>query len=114
MSEQDDNLERVSRRIASAIIGFFDEHKEMGLLDFHVEELRRHVRAQVGEIAPASPDRVMRDLRIRRRIGYKVVSRSESLYRICDPRKPPGVEVDLIFPTEPPDFDSGNQGLFNL
>ena len=40
------------------------------------------VRARVGETAPGSADRVLRDLRQRGSIDYEVVSRRSSLYRV--------------------------------
>jgi hypothetical protein len=89
LGEQDDNLDRVSARIAAAIIEFYHVRSESGERLFFVEELRRHVIAQVGVIAPASPDRVMRLLRAEGVIHYTVVSRPESLYRIDDPPEHP-------------------------
>jgi hypothetical protein len=89
MSEQTDNLDRVSARIGLAIRGFYHYRRETGERLFFVEELRRYVIAEVGIIAPASPDRVMRLLRKQGVIHYTVVSRRESLYRIDDPPQPP-------------------------
>ena len=82
MSEQEENLERVTARIGSAIQRFFLIKGEGGNREFFVEDLRRYVISEVGIIAPASPDRIMRNLRQKGIINYTVLSRSESYYRI--------------------------------
>jgi len=73
--EQREHLERVSSRIARAIIQFCREHRQ-----FHADELRKHVLREAGITAPGSADRILRDLRQRKLIDYKVVNRHESLY----------------------------------
>ena len=50
------------------------------------------MRFSEGEIAPASPDRVMRSLRPLGALDYQVLSRSESLYPIIDGHLPKGIE----------------------
>ena len=77
--EQSEHLERVTSRIGAAIIAFFTERRDPR---FHAEELRRFIRTHVGEVAPGSPDRVMRALRQSKRIDYEVVSRRDSEYLI--------------------------------
>ncbi len=72
------HLERVSERISGAILRFCRTHPGT----WHMDELRRAVAREVGEIAPASPDRVLRSLRQQHRLYYQVVSRRESLYRV--------------------------------
>jgi len=91
MGEQDENLDRVTARIGVAIVAFFRARTEMDQRDFHVEDLRIYVRSQIGMIAPASSDRVMRSLRQEGFINYSVISRANSLYRIEDvpPAGPP-------------------------
>lgn len=84
MSQQDDNLDRVSARIGAAILEFYWLRTEAGQPEFHVEDLRRHVNATVGMTAPGSSDRVMRDLRQKGIIFYKLLNRAESLYLIQD------------------------------
>jgi hypothetical protein len=76
-TQQAENLERVSSRIARAIVTFCSEHKR-----FHADELRKFVIDQTGIAAPASADRVLRNLRQRGWLDYKILSRSESLYEI--------------------------------
>lgn len=75
--EQEENIDRVSSRIAWAIIEFCQTHKR-----FHADELRKYVIAQTGISAPGSADRILRDLRSRGIIRYHVVNRRESLYEV--------------------------------
>lgn len=75
--EQQEHLERVSSRIARAILEFCKSHRR-----FHADELRRHVIRETGITAPASADRILRDLRQQRRLDYIVVNRRESLYEV--------------------------------
>lgn len=81
MSEQDENLERVSHRIRPAIWQFYQSKKLKGQPRFFAAELRDFVVRMVGHaLAPASPDRVLRDLRRKHVLDYRVVSRSQSIY----------------------------------
>jgi hypothetical protein len=94
---QEEELERVSLRISASILAFYQER---GLESFfRADDLREWVSQEVGPIAPGSADRIMRDLRQKRLINYKVVSRSESLYQIkpIRPERPPGVQVEFDF-----------------
>ena len=77
MGAQRDNLDRVSQRIATAILRFAQYH-----LLFNEEELGRFVEANCGKLAPGSADRVLRDLRQRGELDYRVVDREASLYQI--------------------------------
>jgi hypothetical protein len=76
--EQPKQLDRVLGKTAGVIVEFF------GTLDvgqeFHADELRQYV-AQRLTVAPAAPDRVMRELRRTGEVSYEVVSRAKSLYR---------------------------------
>jgi hypothetical protein len=74
---------RVAQRITESILGFFEERTAKDQLRFRADDLRAHVdRAMSGMIAPGSPDRILRLLRQRGTLNYKVISRSESLYEI--------------------------------
>ena len=75
------HLDSVSDRIAGAIVRFCKAHAG---LEFYADDLRCHVTAQVGSVAPGSADRVLRDLRQRGIVSYHVVNRAKSLYR-CGP-----------------------------
>lgn len=82
-AEQQENLDRVRSRIRAAIENFFVHCIETGQRIFHADDLRRAVAHEIGGfVAPGSPDRVMRDLRQKGIIGYRVLSRSESLYEV--------------------------------
>ena len=72
-------LERVSNRIAGALVQFCS--KRVGQL-IHADDLRVFVSRNVGSIAPGSADRVLRDLRQRGVISYTVISRRHSLYLV--------------------------------
>jgi uncharacterized protein YbaR (Trm112 family) len=75
--EQQENIERVSARIGHVVIEFCRNNQR-----FHADELRRAVIRETGIAAPASADRILRDLRQKGHISYRVVSRSESLYEV--------------------------------
>ncbi len=51
--------------------------------EFHASEVRNACTIALGfsNVAPGSPDRVMRDLRSRKKINYVLVNRAKSLYR---------------------------------
>lgn len=77
--EHSENITRVSQVIGQHVTAFLDAHLNQ---EFHVDDLRQYVSAQVGGyIAPASPDRILRDLRQKKKVNYEVVSRSKSLYK---------------------------------
>lgn len=78
--QHESNLERVSSRIGGSIQDFFAAHAEGH--QFYVEELRRWVLVNTGILAPASADRVLRDLRQKGLLDYHVVNRRQSLYQI--------------------------------
>jgi len=78
--EQRENLERVSLRVAASVIRFCIERLQRGEPEFHAEDLRTWVIQETGIAAPASADRILRDLRQRGIIQYRVLSRRESLY----------------------------------
>ena len=76
--EQTENLERVTSRIGAAIVAFCEKRQTQ----FHVDDMRRYVEATVGKVAPGSPDRILRNLRSKRKINYRVVNRRQSLYEV--------------------------------
>lgn len=81
MSEQQKNLERVSTRIAGHIKKFFANRVPGN--QFRIEELRTYVQDQGEEIAPDSPGRILRDLRQKGVLDYRIVSRKDSLYEVA-------------------------------
>jgi hypothetical protein len=81
-SDQIENLTRVNARIGGFILVFFKNHGAG--YRFHSEELRDFIIIKVGVIAPGSPDRIMRNLRQKHWLNYRVLSRRDSLYEICN------------------------------
>jgi hypothetical protein len=75
--EQQEHLNRVKSRTALAIIRFLRGHRL-----FHAGELHEAVLLATGIAAPASSDRILRDLRQRKLVDYEVISRRESLYQV--------------------------------
>lgn len=84
----DDRAERqrVYERIAAYIMEFSKLHAGE---QFHVEELRIFVRNYLPNIAPDSPGRILRELRLEGRLNYVVINRRQSLYqfRALPPRQ---------------------------
>ena len=76
-AEQESQIQRVSERIGTAIIDFCRSHST-----FHADQLRQHVTRVVGNVAPGSADRILRDLRQRGVVSYTVLDRRKSLYSI--------------------------------
>ncbi len=76
--EQSEHLERVSTRIAHAIVGFLGTVES----DFHMQQLVIHVQALVPGTAPDSASRILRDLRLKNVIDYDVINRRQSHYRV--------------------------------
>ena len=79
--DQREQLDRVSSRIGSAVLGFCQDHRQ-----FHAGDLHAHVERATGVSAPASADRILRNLRQRGVVDYRVVSRRESLYEVTSVR----------------------------
>lgn len=76
MTTQDQQLSRVSDRIAGAVLDFCKAHTT-----FRGAELCDYVREQCGG-SPESALRVMRDLRKRGALSYKNVDRGRSVYTV--------------------------------
>jgi hypothetical protein len=74
---QPEQLARVSEKIAGAVLRFCATHHQ-----FHLQQLEDFVAAEVPNITPGSPGRILRDLRRKGKVGYRVLSRAESLYAI--------------------------------
>lgn len=77
MNQLNLDFARVSSRIGGAVVEFCRANRM-----FHAGELHRHVELATGVSAPASADRILRDLRKRGVVNYRVVSRGESLYEV--------------------------------
>jgi hypothetical protein len=82
--EQKIELERVYDRIAP-LIEEFHRARTSSILSsngtFHVEELRRFVLDEIPGIAPDSPGRILRAMRLEGLLDYVVLNRRASLYQ---------------------------------
>ena len=83
MSNHQENLERVKSNISGFVLDFVRGREGS---TFYASELRSYVQKRHGT-APASPDRILRDLRQKGFLNYKVVSRSQSLYKVLPKKK---------------------------
>lgn len=82
---QDENLERVATKIAPLVHDFCREiwsDAKRSLPQFHMVELTAYVRRRIDGLAPDSAGRILRELRKRGRVDYKIVSRRDSLYQL--------------------------------
>jgi Fe2+ or Zn2+ uptake regulation protein len=77
-AEQPAELARVTSKLAARILRFFGQRTAF---EFHASELHDFVAQEFPGCAPASADRVMRDLRKAGLVRYVVVNRRQSLYR---------------------------------
>ncbi|HET7239344.1 MAG TPA: hypothetical protein VFI76_09965 [Terrimicrobiaceae bacterium] len=80
-SDNDDPGERgrVFSNIAPIIMDFHHEHIDGS--PFHADELREYVLDRTPMVAPSSPDRILRELRLVGRLNYVVLNRRQSLYQ---------------------------------
>jgi len=92
-NRQNENLQRVSVRIGKAILAFYETDPNAA---FHADDLRDSVREQCGRVAPASSDRVLRDLRKKREINYEVTNRRQSLYQFLPVTKNATYQPELF------------------
>lgn len=79
-------LSRVTNNIRGHIIAFAKERLTWGQPQFRMPELHDYIRKN-ARIAPASPDRVLRQLRKEGKVNYRVVSLAASQYEllaVCD------------------------------
>jgi hypothetical protein len=77
MSDREERA-RVYSKIAPIIMEFYEDHAGTA---FHAEDLRTFVRDRAPEIAPDSPGRILRALRLEGRLDYVVLNRRDSLYQ---------------------------------
>jgi hypothetical protein len=81
VSAQGTELTRVRGVLREAIIAFCALRLTTGKPVFHADDLRDFV-ASFADVAPGSPDRVLRDLRKHGVVRYTLESRTKSRYRI--------------------------------
>lgn len=79
----DKELKRVSENIASIITAYVNGKAATSNPEFNASDVRNACTLKLGfsNVAPGSPDRVMRDLRQCNKINYVLVNRAKSLYR---------------------------------
>jgi len=82
------SLERVQTNIGDHVAQFMRQRWHDGPQQFHIRELHDWI-FQRTQIAPASPDRILRQLRLDGVCDYKVVDRQESLYEVTGLDTPP-------------------------
>lgn len=85
-SEQTENLERVSARIGGRIVAFCRHRIDNGDRTFHMIDLTEWVSSDPCPTAPDSAGRILRDLRQRGVVRYRLLSRSKSWYEVLDLR----------------------------
>jgi hypothetical protein len=73
-------LEKVSARIGRAVMAFYFDRVGRHAFQFHAEDLHCFVEREVNIAAPASADRILRDLRQKGKLDYDVLDRAKSLY----------------------------------
>src|SRR3981189_1962764 len=85
---QDEELVRVGTKIGPTVLAF------CGLNEyFHAAQLRAYV-VQETQVAPASPDRILRALRQKGLLDYEVLDRRASFYRVKRVGPAPGGQID--------------------
>lgn len=80
-TEQQENLDRVKLSIGSIVEESCRERLASDAVEFRISELTAYVLGRSVR-APASPDRILRQLRLDGVVNYEVVNRAQSLYRI--------------------------------
>ena len=102
MSTDREERARVKSRIGSLILEFCDFRLHGYGISFHMEDLHLFVQQRLpfnGRVAPASTDRILRQLRQQGLLNYKVVSRRQSLYRVV-PVERPAEQAELFAMTK--------------
>jgi hypothetical protein len=84
--QQQLNLSRCRESIGPAVLDFAAFRLSSGQPRFFAEALRAWVSKRHPG-APGSADRVLRDLRARGALDYRVVNRSQSLYEVVSVRE---------------------------
>lgn len=77
--EQQEQLTRVRSKTKPAILAFARHRIDTGKLAFNIRDLHDWVVKETT-VAPASPDRVLRDLRQRGHFDYEVTNRAKAEY----------------------------------
>ncbi len=81
MSEQQEQLSRVKARISPVVEEFITERWTDDHREFTIRQLHDYIYTRT-HTAPASPDRILRQLRLEGKFDYEVIDRWASKYRI--------------------------------
>jgi hypothetical protein len=92
-SSTNPNLTPVRASVAQAIQLFYDNRIAGNMPFFRADDLRIFVEAAIGKAAPASADRILRDMRAGRKLDYEVTNRAKSLYKFLPLTAEKGGEV---------------------
>jgi hypothetical protein len=103
MKSSNPELVNVRASVGQAIQLFYDNRMAGSMPMFHADDLRVFVEAATGKTAPASADRILRDMRQSGKINYEVTNRSKSLYRLLPKISTKGKEG-----TDPVYINEGN------
>lgn len=80
--EQETNLRRVRANLGALVLAFCRDRLALGAPVFRIADLQGYV-SEHALAAPASPDRILRDLRRRGKVSYDVINRAGSVYRLA-------------------------------
>ena len=72
---QTEELSRVQANIGELVERFVLDRWQTGQPRFYIQDLHDYIAART-QIAPASPDRILRQLRLEGKFDYKVVNRA--------------------------------------
>lgn len=75
------NLQRVRAAIGPLVVQFITDRWKLNARYFTAADLRAYIQARTNT-APASPDRILRQLRAEGKFDYRVVNRRQSEYEI--------------------------------
>lgn len=78
---QTEELSRVQANIGELVEKFVLDRWQTAQPRFYIQDLHDYIAART-QIAPASPDRILRQLRLEGKFDYKVVNRSDSCYEV--------------------------------
>lgn len=81
-TEQGKQLKRTKANLEPAILLWAKRRITNGYRQFHLVDLGIDLAKKGIQFAPGSPDRILRDMRVRQLVGYNVIDRSKSLYEL--------------------------------
>lgn len=79
---ENQDIKRVGLNLNQVIVEFWKQKLNSVSARFTATELRQYVQKHNFGTAPASADRILRNLRAAKKVNYAVVNRSKSLYEM--------------------------------